>query len=64
MTRAYVTRKLVLRRDLYGAFLRLRRHEVARRGRGKEREREREIEREALDLGTVLRVRYHSHTRE
>ena len=46
MTRAYVTRKLVLRRDLYGAFLRLRRHEVARRGRGKEREREREIERE------------------
>ena len=28
------------------------------------REREREIEREALDLGTVLRVRYHSHTRE
>lgn len=37
-------------------------------GRESERERVRvrggEREREALDLGTVLRVRYHSHTRE
>lgn len=30
----------------------------------RERAREREREGEALDLGTVLRVRYHSHTRE